>query len=67
MVYYDTDTRLLLAREHGDRLATEMRRSRRLPPDVTGYPRLAKLGSALARQLESLRRHRGVHKPAYEA
>ena len=67
MVYYDTDTRLLLAREHADRRATDMRRSRHLTPDVAGYPRLAKLGSALAGQLESLRRHKGSHKPAYDA
>jgi len=67
MVYYDTNTRLQLAREHADRLATEMRRSRRLTPDVAGYPRLAKLGSALAGHLESLRRHRGSHTPAYDA
>jgi hypothetical protein len=67
MVYYDTETRLQLAREHADRLATEMRRSRRLTPDVAGYPRLARLGSALAGQLESLLRHKGAHRPAYDA
>ena len=67
MVYYDTDIRLQLAREHADRLATEMRRSRRLTPDVAGYPRLAKLGAALAGQIEGLRRHKGGHRPAYDA
>ena len=67
MVYYDTDTRLQLAREHADRLATEMRRSRRLTTDEAGYPRLARLGSALAGQIESLRRHKGNHTPAYDA
>jgi hypothetical protein len=67
MVYYDTDIRLQLAREHADRLATEMRRSRRLTPDKAGYPRLARLGSALAGQIESLRRHKGNHTPAYDA
>jgi hypothetical protein len=44
-----------------------MRRSRRLTPDVAGYPRLARLGSALAGQLESLLRHKGAHRPAYDA
>jgi hypothetical protein len=67
MVYYDTDIRLQLAHEHADRLATEMRRSRRLKPAVAGYPRLARLGSALAGQIEGLRRHKGGHKPAYGA
>jgi hypothetical protein len=47
MVYYDTDIRLQLAREHADRLASEMRRQR-LNEDEAGYPRLARLGSALA-------------------
>jgi hypothetical protein len=67
MVYYDTNVRLQLAREHADRLASEMRRSRRVSPDVAGYPRLARLGSALAGHIESLRRHRGTHTPAYDA
>jgi hypothetical protein len=67
MVYYDTNVRLQLAREHADRLASEMRRSRRISPDVAGYPRLARLGSALAGHIESLRRHRGTHTPAYDA
>ena len=67
MVYYDTDIRLQLAREHADRLASEMRRSRRPTRDEAGYPRLARLGSALAGHIESLRRHRGGHTPAYDA
>jgi len=67
MVYYDTEIRLQLAREHADRLATEMRRSRRIKPNVVGHPRLARLGSALAGQIEGLRRHRGSQKPAYGA
>jgi hypothetical protein len=67
MVYYDTEIRLQLAREHADRLATEMRRSRRIKPNVVGYPRLARLGAALAGQIEGLRRHKGSQKPAYGA
>ena len=67
MVYYDTDIRLQLAREHADRLAAEMRRSRRLTPEVAGFPRLARLGSALAGHIGSLRRHKGSHTPAYNA
>jgi hypothetical protein len=66
MVYYDSDIRLQLAREQAERLATEMRRSRRpKKPDVVGHPRLARLGSALAGQIEGLRRHKGAHTPAY--
>jgi len=67
MVYYDTDVRLQLAREHAERLATEMRRSRRLTRDEAGYPPLTRLGSALASYIAGLRRHRGGHTPAYEA
>ena len=67
MVYYDTDTRLLFAREHADRLEAEMRRTRRLTRDEAGYPRLARLGSALAAGVERLRSSRGRQAPAFEA
>ena len=67
MVYYDTDTRLLLAREHAERLASEMRRSRRVTREDAGYPLLTRLGLALASQIESLRLHRRDHTPAYHA
>jgi hypothetical protein len=67
MVYYDTDSRLQFAREHADRLATEMRRSRRLTPDEVGFFSRARLAPALAGQLERLRRRAGHHTPAYDA
>ena len=67
MVYYDTDSRLQFAREHADRLEAEMRRTRRLTRDEAGYPRLARLGSALAASAERLRRSRGLQAPAFEA
>jgi hypothetical protein len=65
MVYYDTDSRIQLAREQADRLAGEMRRSRRLTPDTAGYPTRARLGAALAGRIEGLRRR--SHRPAYQA
>jgi hypothetical protein len=67
MFYYDTDSRLQLAREHADRLAAEMRRSRRLTTEEAGYPSWARLGSALAGSLERLRGRGGHHTPAYDA
>jgi hypothetical protein len=67
MVYYDTDSRLQFAREHADRLADEMRRSRGLTPDEVGYRGRARWGSALADGLERLRRRRGHQVPAYNA
>jgi hypothetical protein len=67
MIYYDTDTRLQFAREHADRLAAEMRRTRCLTPDEVGYPGWARLGSALAGRLERLRGRRANGVPAYGA
>jgi len=67
MVYYDTDIRLQLAREHAERLASEMRRSRRVTREDAGYPRLTRLGWALASLTASLRWHKGDHTPAYNA
>jgi hypothetical protein len=66
MVYYDTDSRLQFAREHAERLATDMRRTRRLTPDEVGYPGWARLGSALAGRVERLRRRRNHRVPAFE-
>ena len=65
MVYYDTGSRLQLAREHADRPAAEMRRSRRLTPDEAGFISRARL--ATAGQSERLRRRTGHHTPAYDA
>jgi len=67
MVYYDTHSRLQFAREHADRLADEMRRSRRLTPDEAGYRRLARLGSGLAGHFQRLLMQKGRHTPAYDA
>ena len=65
MVYYATDSRLQLAREHADLLEAEMRRSRRLALDEAGYPRGPRLGPPLARYLERLRRRGSHHTPAF--
>lgn len=46
---YDNESRLQLANEHAQRLADEMRRSRRLTPDEAGYPGRASLGELLRR------------------
>jgi hypothetical protein len=63
---YDTDSRLHAAREHADRLALDMQRSRRLSADA-GYPGWSRLGAALAGRIDRLRRRRGSQVPAYEA
>jgi hypothetical protein len=49
MLDYDHVSRLQLAREQAERLADEMRRSRRLTPDVAGYPGPTRLGGLLRR------------------
>jgi hypothetical protein len=66
MVYNDTNSRLQFAREHAERLATEMRRTRSLTPDEVGYPGWARLGSALTGSVERLRRRRSHGVPAFE-
>jgi hypothetical protein len=53
MLLPDSDSRFQLAREHAERLAEEMRRSRRLTPDMAalpGRPGLAKLLGRVARR-----------------
>jgi hypothetical protein len=67
MVYYDTEGRLQLAREHAERLAEEMRHSRPLTADNGEQPGWARLGLVLARRVERLLRRRGHHRPAYGA
>jgi hypothetical protein len=49
MLLNDSDSRLQLAREHAERLAEEMRRSRRLMPDTAGLPGRASLANVLRR------------------
>ena len=67
MVYYDTEGRLQLAREHAERLAEEMRHSRPLRADSGEQPGRARLGLVLAGRIERLLRGRGDHRPAYGA
>jgi hypothetical protein len=67
MVYYDTDSRRQLAREHAERLADDMRRTRRLTPDEAGHLSWASLVRALARRLEGKLRRKGHRAPAYGA
>jgi len=62
MLDYNTDTRFQAVRDHADRLASDMRRSRPLSPDEAGIPATAR-GFALARRIGLLRRYR--HAPAY--
>jgi len=49
MLYYDPGARSLFAREHAERLADDMRRSRRLTPTEAGYPSRVSLGELLRR------------------
>jgi hypothetical protein len=56
MINYENDSRLLLALEHAERLADDMRRSRRLTADAAGYPVRAHVGRLL-RRLGSMSRH----------
>jgi hypothetical protein len=67
MVFYDTNSRLQFAREHADRLTTEMRRTRRLSRDEAGFPRWAALASAATYRVERLRRRASRHAPAFNA
>jgi hypothetical protein len=59
MLLNDSDSRLQLAREHVERLADDMRRSRRLTPDMAGF-----LGRvSLAKLLRRLERRGRVSEP----
>ena len=58
MLLNDSDSRLQLAREHAGRLAEEMRRSRRLMPDMAG------LSSRASAHLRGPRVRRDVNVPA---
>ena len=49
MLSHDNDFRRQLTREHAERLAHEMRRSRRLTPTEAGYPSPGSLGELLRR------------------
>ena len=56
MLNYGNESRQLLALEHAERLADDMRRSRRLTADGAGYPVCARF-DRLLRRLGSLSRH----------
>ena len=49
MLLSDSDSRLQLALEHAERLAEEMRRSRRLTPGMAGLPGRTSLAKLLRR------------------
>jgi hypothetical protein len=49
MLLPDSDSRRLLAREHAERLAEEMRRSARLTPEMARLPGRASLAKLLRR------------------
>jgi hypothetical protein len=66
MLEYDTTSRLLLAREHVERLGHELRRANGPTRDEVGYPGWARLGSALTGRVERLRRRRGHGVPAFQ-
>jgi hypothetical protein len=65
MLDYNTDSRIQAVRDHADRLASDMRRSRPLNPDEAGFPGRARIVSALGARAVRLRRRR--HAPAYQA
>ena len=65
MLYYNTDPRRQLVREHTDQLAHEMRHTRRLTPEEAGYPGWERLAAKLLGRARSLRLRTGSHAPAY--
>ncbi len=65
MIDYDTNSRIQAARDHADRLADEIRRTRPVNPDEPGHGGRVRLVAALGARVERLRR-RG-HAPAYQA
>jgi hypothetical protein len=67
MLYHDNEARSLLAREHAELLASEMRRVRMLMPDQDGYPTWTRLAAALLGRTERLRRRKRHSAPAYDA
>jgi hypothetical protein len=49
MLDYDNEARRLFAREHGERLADDMRRSRPLVPNEAGYSGRSRIAELLRR------------------
>jgi hypothetical protein len=68
MLDYDNELRRQLSREHTERLANDMRRSRRLTPVEAGFPSRPSLGELL-RRAARLGRVKGAehHIPAYHS
>ena len=67
MLLPDSDSRFQLAREHAERLAEEMRRSRRLTPDMAGLPGRASLAKLLRRVARRGRVKEPERIPRYDA
>jgi hypothetical protein len=67
MLLPDSDSRLRLAREQAERLAEEMRRSRRLMPDMAGLPGRASLAKLLRRAARRGRVNEPERIPTYDA
>jgi hypothetical protein len=65
MLDYDTNSRIQAARDHADRLADDILRSRSAKGNGTAGPGWARLGAALAARVDRLRRRK--HAPAYQA
>ena len=49
MLDYDNEARRLFAREHAERLADDMRRSRHLTPNEAGFSGRSRIGELLRR------------------
>jgi hypothetical protein len=68
MLNYDNDARRQFAREQAERLADEMRRSRRLTPNEAGYPSRASMSELLRRAARLGRaKEPKPRAPAYDA
>ena len=68
MLDYDNESRLQLAREHAERLADDMRRTRRLTAEAAGYPVHPRLGELLRRVARLGRKNEAEPTvPAYDA
>lgn len=65
MLDYDNETRRLFAREHAERLADDMRRSRPLTPNVAGYSGWSRIGDLLRRAAHN--RHTEEPEPRFPA
>ena len=69
MIDYGSETRLQFAREHAERLADDMRRSRRITAEAAGYPGRVRVGELLRRlaRLGRTTSETEPNVPAYDA